>query len=419
MWPETHSKSTAVESCSVKDVWKNTRNTPATAPNVENPSIALLIKGVRFRPQKSFTCTVCHGFHNFIGERDILSLKTRCDNSSNGCNWEKELRSLHAHMAKCGFTLLSCPNKCYKGRTKPKVVQLLRKDLKKHTEEECPRRKYECPHCHEAGEYQERTTTHLEECPMIEVPCPKRRCLVRTARCNLIKHHQECLFVRVPSKYATLGCDEEVLRKDLKEHEGDSQQHLQLVIDTVHQQQITITEQQTTIREQESLLAHLRSKEMPMIYKFTSYEYHKTAGDEIYSPAFYTSPGGYKMCICVIANGNGKGEGTHVSVFAHLMKGENDNHLPWPFTGTVTIELLNQLEDNNHYSIDITFPPDDEANQRVMNDGIPTEAWGCEQYISFIELGYDAAENCQYLKDDCLYFSISVDAMKSPKTWLI
>ena len=50
-WPETHSKPTAVENCFVKDVWKNTRNTPATAPNVENPSTALLIKGVRFRLQ--------------------------------------------------------------------------------------------------------------------------------------------------------------------------------------------------------------------------------------------------------------------------------------------------------------------------------------------------------------------------------
>ena len=44
-----------------------------------------------------------------------------------------------------------------------------------------------------------------------------------------------------------------------------------------------------------------------------------------------------------------------VSVFAHLMKGENDDYLPWLFTGEVTVQLLNQLEDNRHHSETITF----------------------------------------------------------------
>jgi TNF receptor-associated factor 4 len=51
------------------------------------------------------------------------------------------------------------------------------------------------------------------------------------------------------------------------------------------------------------------------------------------------------MCLGVYANGNGQGEGTHVSVGAHLMKGENDDHLTWPLW-KVTVKLLNQLEDD-------------------------------------------------------------------------
>ena len=47
---------------------------------------------------------------------------------------------------------------------------MMRKDLDKHKKEECPRRPHECPHCKESGEYKEMTTTHLEECPMVEVP---------------------------------------------------------------------------------------------------------------------------------------------------------------------------------------------------------------------------------------------------------
>ena len=123
-----------------------------------------------------------------IGQRNILSLTALCDNTSNGCEWVGKLRCLEKHMAGCDFTLLPCPNKCLKGSKRSKVIQLLRKDMKKHTQEECPRRQYECPHCQVAGEYKERTTTHLKECPMKEVPCPKRRCKVRILRRDLQKH---------------------------------------------------------------------------------------------------------------------------------------------------------------------------------------------------------------------------------------
>ena len=315
-------------------------------------------------------------------------------------------------MASCGFTLLPCPNKCHGGGDKH-ITKFLRKELEKHNKE-CPRRQYECPHCQEAGEYQERTTKHPMKCPLIVLPCPKPGCKQRIARCNLSKHYKECMFVLVPCKYAAIGCKTELLRKDLGVHEGDSQQHLQLAIDTVFQQQIII-------REQENKLAHLQSKEMPMKYKFTTFDQHKTANDKIYSPTFYTSPGGYKMCISVHANGDGegKGKGTCISVYANLMKGENDNHLPWPFTGTVTVELLNQLEDKNHHSKNMTFFPDKVSSKRVVNEERSTSGLGHSCYISHSKLVYNAAKNCQYLKYDCLYFRISVDAKRSSTPWLV
>lgn len=153
-------------------------------------------------------------------------------------------------MTGCGFTLLPCPNACEhcNGGDKYNVVKLLRKNLEKHIKEECPRRHYECPHCQEAGEYWERIAEHLKECPMKEIPCPRHGCKTRIARCDLSQHSKECLFEIVPCMYAIIGCTTEVLRKDLAEHQGDSQHHLQLAIDTVCQQQ-------STIREQENVLA--------------------------------------------------------------------------------------------------------------------------------------------------------------------
>ena len=67
------------------------------------------------------------------------------------------------------------------------------------------------------------------------------------------------------------------------------------------------------------------------------------------------------MCIKVDTNGGGDAADTYVSVYAYLMKGSNDDTLPWPFTGEVTITLLNQLADENHHTRSFLFPEDQEA----------------------------------------------------------
>ena len=45
---------------------------------------------------------------------------------------------------------------------------------------------------------------------------------------------------------------------------------------------------------------------------------HRTIS--LYSPPFYTSPHGYRMCIRTYLNGDGIGKGTHISVFFVLMR---------------------------------------------------------------------------------------------------
>ena len=76
----------------------------------------------------------------------------------------------------------------------------------------------------------------------------------------------------------------------------------------------------------------------------------------LYSPPFYTSPHGYRMCICTYLNGNGIGKGTHVSVFFVLMRSEHDNLLSWPFKQSVRFTLINQK--NPAASITEAFVPD-------------------------------------------------------------
>ena len=307
-------------------------------------------------------------------------------------------------MTNCDCTLLPCPNEC---KLYNANMYVLRKNIEAH-KKVCPRRRYECPHCQESGEYQERTTTHLEECPKVKIPCPNDGCDEEIEQCNISQHRRRCLYELVSCKYTNIGCMEQVFRKDLEHHQNDSLEHLQLAIDTVHQQEIAIN----------SFKAQQPST--PMKFRITGFDELKKSSKNFYSPGFYTSPGGYKMCIRVCANGDGVGKGTHGTVYAYLMRGENDDHLPWPFTGRVTVELLNQLEDDNHVPRQlIKFPPDSEASKRVVTGERSRTGYGKKRYILHSDLGYNSAKNCQYLKDDCLYFRVKVDAQSTSKPWLV
>ncbi len=113
------------------------------------------------------------------------------------------------------------------------------------------------------------------------------------------------------------------------------------------------------------------------------------------------------------ANGVGDGEGTHVSYYIFLMSGEFDNHLKWPFRGTVTITLLNQREDKHHHTmianfIDLT---PDHVTARVTSGerAAAGSGWGVSTVILHTELGNNQATNRQYLVNDCLYFRVKYE----------
>jgi TNF receptor-associated factor 4 len=380
-------------------------------------------------------------------------MKIKCDNADNGCEWIGELRTLDEHMLTCDYAFLSCPNECLGGD------KILRKDIEKHKMEECPRRQYVCPHCEESGEYEERMTTHLDECPLMKIPCSNEGCCCLVARCELASHHEECEFEVVPCKYAKIGCAVEFTRQDLKKHEEDRQQHLEFTVDAMPNLELQIREQrksflelQETVKKQENMSAQLQSiiiaqsKEINALkvevaaqnsdeisssdestpdlinqntFKFTKYAEHKSNDDHVFSPPFYSSPGGYKLCIKVHANGIGEGKGTHLSVYAYLMRGDNDDYLPWPFAGIVKVNLLNQRIDDNHHSRSIRFGKSDRASKRVEDGDRAITGHGQPTYILQSRLGYRPLYDQQYLRNDCLYFRITVTRCKSiRKPWL-
>ncbi|CAF1189140.1 unnamed protein product [Didymodactylos carnosus] len=124
----------------------------------------------------------------------------------------------------------------------------------------------------------------------------------------------------------------------------------------------------------------------------------------IYSPAFYSSPTGYKMCIRLYLQGDGNARRTHMSLFFLIMRGPFDAILNWPFSFKVTFCLYDQSGQQRHI-ID-SFRPDTTSNsfQRPRSEmniasGIP----------KFFPLPMILQEDTNYIKDDTMYIKCLVD----------
>ncbi len=336
------------------------------------------------------------------GERDIQSLKVKCENHQQGCQWVGELRSAEEHPKTCEYVKLPCTYKCEGGNEK-----LFRKDLQQHLAEECPRRPYNCPHCKEPGKYNDiASQKHINICPKFIIACPNApSCKISFERENKLHHLSTCKYEMIHCKYREIECKTMLMRKDLLEHENNHEIHIVGAMATV-----------LSLKKQCSLLTtNLRQK----MFKMPLFTQKMEKNIQFLSDPFYTYPNGYKMVFWVNANGFDKYKGTHVSVWVVLMRGDYDDQLEFPFKGTVTFELLNQLEDNNHHTASYTFEGTQDSSKRVIDREMSTSANGVHAFISHGNLGHNTTENCQcqYLKDDCLVFRVSVE-VPSYKPWL-
>ena len=133
---------------------------------------------------------------------------------------------------------------------------------------------------------------------------------------------------------------------------------------------------------------------------------HKKDDDKWHSQPLYSSPGGYKLCLGVNANGNGSGKGTHISVYVCLMKGENDDHLQWPFEHEVICRLLNWKRDENHVMKTAKFKTVSKEGKERVTSGQRAAGRGWFQFLPHSSLSDGADKNPQYLYQDCLCLQV-------------
>ena len=154
---------------------------------------------------------------------------------------------------------------------------------------------------------------------------------------------------------------------------------------------VTLADLEGYVRQQE-----FSSFDGQLLWKITEFSRRKNeavSGQKVsfYSPCFFTSRYGYKMCARIYLNGDGAGRGTHISVFFGVLPSQYDASLRWPFSQKVTFMLLDQ-DFVSH--ITASFIPDPNSHSFQ----------GCPMFCSLEELNSHA-----YVRDDVMFVKVIVD----------
>ena len=335
------------------------------------------VRGVTRCPacREQFTSMPDH-FNN----RRVLSLRVKCPFTANGCKWVGDLGEVGDHEAvQCEF------------QPKP------------------------CPYCDFTTIQKEKLQQHLKTCDSHTFPCPNG-CGASPSRRGLDQHLEECPEQLVQCKFSMLGCDAVLPRKAMEHHVASSAEHsteffLQHVVKLTDlvSQLCAKTCVSNPLDQKTWLRNTFLRKEPPLTVKMTGFQEKKKYDEVWYSDPVYSHFGGYKMCLRVDANGVGDGKGTHVSVYAYLMRGDNDANLKWPFKGTIKVSLLNQLEDGQHHTVHVWLPSHTVgkiAAGRVKVGERAVIGLGQPKFIPQEDLVYNVDQNCQYLKDNTLFFRV-------------
>ena len=143
-------------------------------------------------------------------------------------------------------------------------------------------------------------------------------------------------------------------------------------------------------------------------FTVTNFSKRRDLGTTYISSAFLTHYQGYKLQLKVEANKNNDKVDHYVAMYACILKGDNDDHLVWPFEADIIVELVNWRQNASHYSYKISFDKQtpDYCSGRVITEEKALSAWGTHELILCSKLNYNNTNNTEYLQNDCLRFKV-------------
>ena len=335
----------------------------------------------------------------------------QCTNEE--CKEMLKRSELENHLSqKCLFQVVPCTNNCGK--------EMQRASLSKHINKGCHKRQHTCPDCGAIGVYEFIVSKfHTDKCPDRVVQCPNAECEEVMKQGEVDVHRMMfCPKEQVRCGYSSVGCLEVVPRDKLLQHsQKNVHKHLNMAMLKIKENHEELRAEVAKLTSTVSLLEAKVGKSKTLI-KFDKVKECEEANTTWLSTGFYTSASGYKMRLKVSFTDDTAATHEYLSSFILLIPGEYDTTLEWPFKGEVTIELLNQLEDKNHYKRVIQFDDSIPMKCRCQPKTSSTEGWGFQMFIPRSDLAYNPSKKCQHLLDDSLYFRISSSIKSKGKPWL-
>ena len=394
------------------------------------------------RRGKRLSCPVCRTEHFCKGsesmndkynERRVTNLRVKCPKIQ--CKWNGTLGKADDHKrCQCLFENVPCSKGC--------GTLVLRRNLQSHRVNDCRLRSFVCKFCHQEGAHEFITTDHCRECAKYPIECPNQ-CGEKIAQINIESHLHECPLQDTECRYSVFGCTTVIKRSETTEHETQQKDyHLDLSLKKMLLLFQTVSDMYSVVqslshrlsaaecqpRQYHTLLSrqepvHLPPNPLesftqprrpwlenrtlfpssPWIFKINDFERHRRERKVLYWKLF-SHPAGYKFVIRAEVKYN-YDVNDYISASYFTEDGPNDSTLKWPFHGRVTVTLLNQVEDRYHHTRTISFREEIEhASNELQGESKVDRGVYVQQRLPV---------NCQFLKDDCLFFSITISNFDS------
>ncbi|XP_015777801.1 PREDICTED: TNF receptor-associated factor 6-like isoform X8 [Acropora digitifera] len=353
-------------------------------------------------------------------------LKDDCPNRTIPCIFctvEVLWNSMENHFQDCPQYPLSC-EKCGK-------ENIPRNEMQDHNEKECPRAELKCPF-------------NVVGCPFEGTRPAVNEHVKKKMLSHLMDFTKEfgALTIERPGLQAPKSLSRRT-RGGVEAQEQASQDVLLMNLATLCQRQQTeIDELRRLVNETKGVVEHLgrclnESCMTPLqeltnrinrqetrafefegrvcngsyIWKIENYRQRRQdalsgIATALHSPAFYTSLYGYKLCLRINLNGVDCGDGRYIALFVHMMNGDYDSVLEWPFTGRITLTILDQSEGTEfrqHISETLIAKPNLLAFQR------PTAPRNYKGY-GYVEFApIEHIRDPQYVKNNTMLVRVQID----------
>ncbi|KAL5476301.1 hypothetical protein EMCRGX_G026227 [Ephydatia muelleri] len=335
---------------------------------------------------------------------EINCLKVKCPNERNSCDWVGELSDAEAHIERCGFACVGCPQ-C--------GMALKRSALAAH-ESQCPKRLVSCTYCN-VDYPNDLADAHTRDCTHFPEPCPNH-CREQTfPRCDLKAHIEgECPLQEVICELSVMGCCESVKRSSVREHLITcSSERAGALAKRVVQQEAEIVRLNKELVAQAKEIQLLHASTYPCSGQFTwcvsNIRQKVRAAREgdpncsvIYSPEFLSCEGGYLLQLCIYPTGDKTPD--YMSLYFVVMKGPFDDVVPWPFQQRVILTLLScnagAPGGTSAGNIVKDILPDPRLHYFSRPRDVRNVGYGYHKFIPTTRLEMD---NSEYVGSGCIY----------------